>query len=37
MTANAFMSVSLRPPLVLISVDRRAKLNALLRRERTSV
>lgn len=31
MTANAFMSVSLRPPLVLISVDRRAKLNALLR------
>ena len=31
MTANAFMSVSLRPPLVLISVDRRARLNALLR------
>jgi flavin reductase (DIM6/NTAB) family NADH-FMN oxidoreductase RutF len=31
MTANAFMSVSLRPPLVLISVDRRAKMNALLR------
>ena len=31
MTANAFMSVSLRPPLILISVDRRAKLNALLR------
>ena len=29
MTANAFMSVSLRPPLVLISVDRSAKLNAL--------
>src|SRR3954451_24362356 len=23
MTANAFMSVSLRPPLVLISIDRR--------------
>ncbi|MEP6892990.1 MAG: flavin reductase family protein, partial [Gaiellaceae bacterium] len=31
MTANAFMSVSLRPPLVLISVDRRARLNPLLR------
>jgi flavin reductase (DIM6/NTAB) family NADH-FMN oxidoreductase RutF len=30
MTANAFMSVSLRPPLILISVDRRAKMNALL-------
>jgi len=30
MTANAFMSVSLRPPLVLISIDRRAKLGALL-------
>ena len=30
MTANAFMSVSLRPPLVLISVDRRAKMHALL-------
>lgn len=30
MTANAFMSVSLRPPLVLISVDRRAKMNSLL-------
>src|SRR5919106_1780348 len=27
MTANAFMSVSLEPPLVLISVDRRARLN----------
>ena len=27
MTANAFMSVSLRPPLVLISLDRRAKLS----------
>ena len=26
MTANAFMSVSLRPPLVLISIDRRAKM-----------
>jgi flavin reductase (DIM6/NTAB) family NADH-FMN oxidoreductase RutF len=31
MTANAFMSVSLRPPLILISIDRRAKMNALLR------
>ena len=30
MTANAFMSVSLRPPLILISVDKRAKMNALL-------
>ena len=30
MTANAFMSVSLRPPLVLISLDRRAKLCAML-------
>ena len=31
MTANAFMSVSLKPPLILISVDRRARMNALLR------
>jgi flavin reductase (DIM6/NTAB) family NADH-FMN oxidoreductase RutF len=30
MTANAFMSVSLRPPLVLISVDGRAKMHAML-------
>ena len=30
MTANAFMSVSLRPPLIVISVDRRAKMHALL-------
>ena len=30
MTANAFMSVSLRPPLVVISVDRRAKMHVLL-------
>ena len=30
MTANAFMSVSLQPPLVLISVDRRAKMCRLL-------
>jgi flavin reductase (DIM6/NTAB) family NADH-FMN oxidoreductase RutF len=31
MTANAFMSVSLVPPLILISVDRHARLNGLLR------
>jgi flavin reductase (DIM6/NTAB) family NADH-FMN oxidoreductase RutF len=31
MTANAFMSVSLKPPLILISVDQRAKMNGLLR------
>jgi flavin reductase (DIM6/NTAB) family NADH-FMN oxidoreductase RutF len=30
MTANALMSVSLRPPLVLISVDRRARMHGLL-------
>jgi flavin reductase (DIM6/NTAB) family NADH-FMN oxidoreductase RutF len=30
MTANAFMSVSLRPPLVLVSIDRRAKMGAHL-------
>ena len=30
MTANAFMSVSLRPPLVLVSVDRRARMSNLL-------
>jgi flavin reductase (DIM6/NTAB) family NADH-FMN oxidoreductase RutF len=30
MTANAFMSVSLQPPLVVVSVDRRARMNALL-------
>jgi flavin reductase (DIM6/NTAB) family NADH-FMN oxidoreductase RutF len=30
MTANAFMSVSLHPPLVLVSIDRRARLCALL-------
>jgi flavin reductase (DIM6/NTAB) family NADH-FMN oxidoreductase RutF len=33
MTANAFMSVSLRPPLILISVDRRARMNGLLRED----
>jgi len=31
MTVNAFMSVSLQPPLILISVDRRARMNGLLR------
>ncbi len=31
MTANAFMSVSLRPPLILISVDQRARMHGLLR------
>jgi flavin reductase (DIM6/NTAB) family NADH-FMN oxidoreductase RutF len=30
MTANAFMSVSLRPPLVLISLDRRARMSGML-------
>jgi flavin reductase (DIM6/NTAB) family NADH-FMN oxidoreductase RutF len=30
MTANAFMSVSLKPPLVLVSIDRRAKMGAHL-------
>src|SRR5436189_2763541 len=30
MTANAFMSVSLRPPLVVVSVDKRARMHALL-------
>jgi len=30
MTANAFMSVSLSPPLVLVSIDRRAKMGALM-------
>jgi flavin reductase (DIM6/NTAB) family NADH-FMN oxidoreductase RutF len=33
MTANAFMSVSLQPPLILISVDRRARMNNFLREE----
>ncbi len=31
MTANAFMSVSLEPPLVVVSVDNRAHMNQLLR------
>ena len=35
MTANAFMSVSLEPPLVLISVDRRTKMCTLLHEGRT--
>ena len=35
MTANAFMSVSLEPPLVLISVDRRTKMCALLHEGKT--
>ncbi len=30
MTANAFMSVSLQPPLVLVSIDRRARMCDLL-------
>jgi flavin reductase (DIM6/NTAB) family NADH-FMN oxidoreductase RutF len=30
MTANTFMLVSLQPPLIVISVDRRAKMNNLL-------
>jgi flavin reductase (DIM6/NTAB) family NADH-FMN oxidoreductase RutF len=30
MTANAFVSVSLNPPLILVSVDNRAAMNALL-------
>jgi flavin reductase (DIM6/NTAB) family NADH-FMN oxidoreductase RutF len=30
MTANAFMSVSLRPPLVVVAVDRRARMHRLL-------
>lgn len=30
MTANAFMSVSLEPPLVVVSVDRRARMHGFL-------
>jgi flavin reductase (DIM6/NTAB) family NADH-FMN oxidoreductase RutF len=33
MTANAFMSVSLQPPLILICVDRRARMNSFLRED----
>jgi flavin reductase (DIM6/NTAB) family NADH-FMN oxidoreductase RutF len=36
MTANAFMSVSLRPPLVLVSIDRRARMSNHLTRARAS-
>lgn len=32
MTANAFMSVSLEPPLVLVSVDKKARTHAILER-----
>lgn len=34
MTANGFMSISLEPPLVLISVGNKARLNSLLPRSR---
>jgi flavin reductase (DIM6/NTAB) family NADH-FMN oxidoreductase RutF len=34
MTANAFMSVSLQPPLVMISVDKRARMCGLLHQDR---
>ena len=30
MTANAFVSVSLEPPLILVSVDKRASMHAVL-------
>ena len=30
MTANAFTSVSLQPPLVLVSIDHRTRMHALL-------
>jgi flavin reductase (DIM6/NTAB) family NADH-FMN oxidoreductase RutF len=32
MTANAFVSVSLDPPLVLVSIDRRARMHEILSR-----
>ncbi len=32
MTANAFLSVSLEPPLILVSVDRRARMHGFLER-----
>ena len=32
MTASAFVSVSLTPPLILVSVDHRAQMHALLSR-----
>ncbi len=31
MTANAFMSVSLEPPLVVVSVGHQARMHALMR------
>jgi flavin reductase (DIM6/NTAB) family NADH-FMN oxidoreductase RutF len=34
MTANSFTSVSLEPPLVLVSIDRRARMHALLPKTR---
>ena len=35
MTASAFMSVSLRPPLVVVSVDKRARMHELLHVQKT--
>lgn len=32
MTANAFMSVSLEPPLILVSIDKRARMRSYLDR-----
>lgn len=34
MTANAFMSVSLEPPLVLVSIDHKAKMHQILPKTR---
>ncbi|MCW3067018.1 MAG: flavin reductase domain protein FMN-binding [Solirubrobacterales bacterium] len=34
MTANAFVSVSLDPPLVLVSIDQRARMHEILARSR---
>ena len=34
MTANSFTSVSLEPPLILVSIDRRARMHTLLPRTR---
>lgn len=36
MTASAFVSVSLRPPLILVCVDRRAHMDALLSEDRVT-
>lgn len=33
MTANAFVSISMTPPLILVSVDKRAHMNKLLQEE----